>query len=497
MNSMLNPESRAASDRSNEREPDVRDIIDYADRIGELARINGADWDLEIGVLAEIFAHSSPGRAPAVLFDQIKGYPTGMRIVSGLHNTCRRLAYSFGFEATDDPTVLVKAYRDRMKGSFKLIPPVAVAEGPLIENVDRDDAVDLFKFPVPMIHEKDGGRYIGTYCGVIMRDPDSGWVNLGTYRVVAHDRNTAGVWISPGKHGRLIREKYFKKGEPCPVVVCCGLDPVLFLAGSHEIKHGVTEYAYAGGHRGRPYETIASELHGLPMPARAEIAFEGEFLPNETRPEGPFGEFTGYYASHVRDEPIVRVRCVYHRNDPILTMASPMRPPTDVSFAKCIVQSGMIWDEIESAGLNGVKGVWCHEAGAIRMFIVVAIEQLHPGHAQQAGMLVAGCHSGNYAGRWIVVVDSDINPANLDDVIWAMSTRCDPVADIEYIKRAWSTPLDPMLRTPPWENTRAIVNACRPWDWRHEFPEVASASPERRKAVEAKWAKEIQAAIRR
>ncbi len=137
-----------------------------------------------------------------------------------------------------------------------------------------------------MIHEKDGGRYIGTYCVVIMRDPDTGWVNLGTYRVVAHDRNTAGVWISPGKHGRLIREKYFKKKQPCPVLVCCGLDPVLFLAGSHEIKHGVTEYAYAGGHRGRPYETIASELHGLPMPAHAEIVLEGEFLPDETRPEG-------------------------------------------------------------------------------------------------------------------------------------------------------------------------------------------------------------------
>jgi 3-polyprenyl-4-hydroxybenzoate decarboxylase len=111
-------------------------------------------------------------------------------------------------------------------------------------------------------------------------------------------------------------------------------------------------------------------------------------------------------------------------------------------------------------------------------------------------MLVANCHSGNYAGRWVVVVDSDIDPTNLDDVIWAMSTRCDPVADIEYIKRAWSTPLDPMLRTAPWENTRAIVNACRPWEWRHEFPEVASASPERRKAVETKWAREIAAAAR-
>ena len=120
-----------------------------------------------------------------------------------------------------------------------------------------------------------------------------------------------------------------------------------------------------------------------------------------------------------------------------------------------------------------------------------------PGHAQQAGALVNSCHSGNYAGRWVVVVDEDIDPTSLEDVIWAMSTRCDPCADIEYIKRAWSTPLDPMLREPPWENTRAIVNACRPWSWRNEFPEVASASPERRKAAEEKWADEIAKATGR
>src|SRR5262245_42936720 len=151
---MLNPAACVARG-SNEREPDVRDIIDYAESIGELARLNGADWNLEIGVLAEIFAHSNPGRAPAVLFDNIKGYPAGMRIVSGLHNTCRRLAYAFGFPDTDDPTVLVKAYRDRMKGNFRLIPPVSVKEGPILEHIDRDDAVDLFKLPVPKVHAQD------------------------------------------------------------------------------------------------------------------------------------------------------------------------------------------------------------------------------------------------------------------------------------------------------------------------------------------------------
>ena len=133
---MLNPDMRASRAGSNERQPDVRDIIDYADSIGELARLDGADWNIEIGVLEEIFAHSAPGRAPAVLFDKIKGYPPGMRIVSGLHNTCRRLSYAFGFPETDDPTVVVKAYRDRMKNDFRLIPPVTVKDGPILENID-------------------------------------------------------------------------------------------------------------------------------------------------------------------------------------------------------------------------------------------------------------------------------------------------------------------------------------------------------------------------
>lgn len=470
------------------RHEDLRDIIEHADASGQLVHINGADWDLEAGVIAEIVAHSAAGNAPAVLFDNFPGYASGMRIVSGIHNSTRRLAYTLGLPSTDSQMDLVKSYRERMKSEFKFMPPVEVSAGPILENVDRDDDVDIFKFPVPFIHEKDGGRYIGTYDMVIMKDPDSGWVNGGTYRVQVHDKNTVGIWMSPSKHGRMIQEKYFARGEPCPVLICCGLDPLLFLAASHEIKMGVSEFAYAGGQRGRPFEIIPSELHGLPIPSHAEVVLEGEILPNTNHKEGPFGEFTGYYASGSHDLPITRIRRVYHRNDPILTMASPMRPPTDVSFAKCIVQSAMIWEEIENAGLPGVQGVWCHEAGAIRMFVVVSIKQMHAGHAARAGFLTTNCHSGNYAGRWVVVVDEDIDPTNLADVIWAMATRCEPAEEIEFIKRAWSTPLDPMLREPPWENSRAIVDACRPWGWRSEFPEVASASPELREKVAAKWA---------
>ncbi len=168
------------------------------------------------------------------------------------------------------------------------------------------------------------------------------------------------------------------------MLVSCGHDPMLFLAGGNELRFGLSEYDYAGGHRGEPFDVIESELHGLPMPAHAEIVLEGEMHPGETAPEGPFGEFTGYYAGGKSEQPVIRVQRIYHRNDPILTMATPMRPPSDFSYSKCVMKAGMIWDEVERAGLSGVKGVWCHEAGGARMFNVIAIKQAYAGHARQA-----------------------------------------------------------------------------------------------------------------
>ncbi len=230
------------------------------------------------------------------------------------------------------------------------------------------------------------------------------------------------------------------------MLISCGHDPLLFLAGGNELKFGLSEYDYAGGHRGEPYEIVLSELHGLPMPAHAEIVLEGEMVETIKAKEGPFGEFTGYYASSPSEQPLVEVKRVYYRNDPILGIASPMRPPSDFSFSKCVMKAGMIWDEVERAGLSGVAGVWVHEFGGARMFNVIAIKQAYPGHARQAGLLAAGCQSASYLGRFVVVVDEDVDPTDLFDVMWAMCTRCDPANDIEFVRRAWSGPLDPYAR---------------------------------------------------
>src|SRR5256714_10209283 len=307
---------------------DLREALERMESAGEVLRICGADWNLEMGTLAEIvYRQPSP---PAILFEDIPGYPGGFRAVSGTTNSARRLAITLGFPVPSHPLDVVRAYRDRMK-LHKPLPPRIVKDGAILQNVISKN-IDVLKFPAPFLHEHDGGRYLGTDDLLIMRDPAATWLNCGTYRSMVHGPDRVGLWISPGKHGRQIREKYWRAGKPCPVLISCGHDPLLFLAGGNEIRFGLSEYDYAAGHRGAPYDVIESELYGLPMPAHAEIVLEGSMHPDETLPEGPFGEFTGYYAGGRSQQPVVRVERNYHHADTILGLACPMLPPSHFSY---------------------------------------------------------------------------------------------------------------------------------------------------------------------
>ena len=259
---------------------DLRELLDRAEAAGELLTIDGAGWNLEMGALTEAVHHRG-SNPPAILFRAIPGFPDGFRVVSGATNSSKRLALTLGFPVPDCPMDVVRSYRDRMK-HHRSLPTTSVDEGPILENVDRGDEVNLEKFPVPFLHELDGGRYIGTDDLIIMHDPEDDWINVGTYRSMLHDRRTVGLWMSPGKQGRQIREKYFRRGEPCPVLISCGHDPLLSLGGGNELRFGLSEFAWAGGHRGRPFQTIRSEVYGLPIPAHSEIVLEGAMHPGDT-----------------------------------------------------------------------------------------------------------------------------------------------------------------------------------------------------------------------
>jgi len=466
---------------------DLREWLEKTEEIGQLKKIENASWDLEMGAITELLYREGTGVPPAVLFDQVPGYPDGFSALFGITCSVERMALTLGLPKAQSGIDLVRAYRDRLK-DFQPIPPKVVEDGPIFENIDRGDAVNVLKFPVPMMHEQDGGRYIGTACMVITRDPDEGWVNFGAYRVMVQDEKTVAFYISPGKHGNLHRQKYFDRGEPCPVVVCVGQDPLLFLASGNEVNYGLSEYDYAGGFKGEPIEVVLGEYTGLPIPAYAEIALEGEAIFGDVRDEGPFGEWTGYYASAGRPEPVIRVKNVYYRNNPILCCARPGRPPSDYSFSKCVVKSAMIWDELEKAGIPNVQGVWCHEAGGGRMFNIVSIKQSYPGHSRQAGMVTSQCHAGAYLGRFVVVVDEDIDPSNTFDVLWAIASRVEPEQSIEIIRRCWSGPLDPRIPVgSKGFNSRAILDACRPYEWKDKFPAVVESSPSLREETLKKW----------
>ncbi|MDO8692435.1 MAG: UbiD family decarboxylase, partial [Dehalococcoidia bacterium] len=267
---------------------DVRGWIEEVEKMGQMKHIEGADWDLEIGALIEIVCRENPSR-PALLFDNIKGYPQGYRVVAGLLNTIPRLAMTTGLRPDISKVDFVREWRNRIR-NLKYLPPTLVNKGPVMENIMEGDQVDLLKFPAPKYHELDGGRYIGTASVTITKDPESDWVNLGTYRVMVHDKNTLGFYMSPGKHSRIHREKWFAQGKPCPVAMSFGHDPLLFVIASLQMPPGVCEYDIVGGVKGEPVEIIKGAFTGLPLPANAEIVIEGESVPNETKVEGPFGE---------------------------------------------------------------------------------------------------------------------------------------------------------------------------------------------------------------
>jgi len=470
----------------------VREWLRLVESMGELKRINGADWNLEIGTLAEVIYRERSGTIPALLFDRIKGYPEGFRILFGQHSSFRRLALALGLPMDSVGLKLVNRFKNKLN-TLRPIPPRTVESGPVFENKLAGEEVDLLKFPAPKIHELDGGRFIGTACIAVTQDPEEGWLNLGTYRAMVHDRQSLGLFMSAvSKHGRVHMEKYFKQGKPCPVVLCVGQDPLLLLAAGNPIEFGSSEYDYCGGLRGRPFDVVEGEVTGLPFPAHAEIAIEGFIHPGDTKPEGPFGEWLGYYGAKMDDTPVIKVERIYYRNDPILCVARPGRPPTDYSLPKCMIRAAQIWDRVEKAGLPNVKGVWCLESGIGSLFNVISIEQAYPGHSRQALVLAAQVLGGAYNGRFVVVVDDDIDPTSEFDVLWAMATRCDPDKAIEIIRRCWSGSLDVCI---PLENkghsSRCLIDACMPYERRHEFPPIAESSEELKAKVREKWNEEI------
>ncbi len=468
---------------------DLREWMAEAEKLDEVRHVKGLSWEEDIGAASEIVLHDE--QAPCIVFEDVPGTLPGSKVLVNFFGGDRQ-KMTLGFPNHLDKLQLSEAFREHYMKDLPRIEPRYVNDGPVFENKMVGDEVDVTRFPTPMWHPDDGGRYIGTGSFNVTRDPEEGWINCGTYRVMIHDDKTVGFYISPGKHGRIMRDKYEKLGQPMPVAIVVGCDPMSFLMSSSEVPYGVCEYEVMGGIRGEPVELVHAPITGLPVPANAEIVIEGYVQPGNVKPEGPFGEWFGYYGSDIRDEPVLDIKAIYHRDNPILLGCAPQRPPDEIARYRALTRSAIVRDNIVKSGVPDVTAVWAHEVGTSRLLLAVAIKQRYGGHAKQAGHVAAMCHSGAYAGRYVIVVDEDIDVSNLEEVIWAVLTRSDPATSIDIITNAWSTPLDPRIEPErkakgDFTNSRAIIDACKPFHWKDQYPKVNQPSLEERRAARAKF----------
>jgi len=468
---------------------DLRRLIEDVDKAGMLHRVDGAHWDQEIGTINEIVVET---KGKALLFDHIQDYPPGYRICTNLVQTRIGQRLAFGISEEQSNLEVIRDFKDKL-ARYEPLPPRYVETGPVMENVLKGDEVDVFQFPAPRWHDTDGGRYIGTAPLVITRDPEEGWVNAGCYRQMIHDEKTLSFYISPGKHGHMHRQKYWSKGEQAPVVIAFGCEGMLFGLSGMPLSWGMGELEVAGFLRGKPVDVIKGPITGLPIPATAEIAMEGFAPPPEedTREEGPFAEWTGYTTGS-GPAPVFNVKAVYHRNDPINYGQPPTRPVTSYIFPIPLHTAPTLWASLEKAGLSGIKGVYVH-GPSNRSITVVSIKQQKPGHAKQVAVCAAGLLTGGgLTGRFTIVVDDDIDPSDLDEVIWAVSSRSDPETAMEFISgftvSGLETTLPPHKRAArDFTTTKLIIDACRPWHWKDRFPKVVESSKELKRKVMMKW----------
>jgi UbiD family decarboxylase len=463
---------------------DLREFIELVDKLHALRRIDGADLRFEIGGITEVAA-GLPG-GPALLFDGIPGFPRGFRIFTNAVTSPQRAALALGIGPSLRPLDALKAWIDKRK-TLKPHAPVAVQDASFLQSTMTGDAVDLRQLPAPLWHRQDGGPFIGSGSLVVMRDPDGGWINASIYRVQVQDQRRVTVQFDhAGRHGAIIAKKYWERGKACPLAVVNGEDPALFVAGFEYLPTGQSEYEFAGAIKGAPIEVHAGPHTGLPLPAHAEIVLEGELLPmsETTLPEGPFGEFTGYYASQARPAPVMQVTAIHHRRDPILLGSPPMKPPR-FHFGLPL-RAATIWQNLDAAGVTDVVGAWQHVS---QLMTVVALKQRYDGHAKRAA-LVAAAHS--YMARIVVVVDDDVDPSSLNDVMWAVATRCEPSEQIDIIRNAWSSRLDPRIPEDQklrgmTAHSKVIIEACRPFSWLGKFPPTSALSLEEARGIEEKW----------
>ncbi|MFQ5682729.1 MAG: UbiD family decarboxylase [Candidatus Binatia bacterium] len=461
---------------------DLREFLSTLEARGKLHRIRRpVDKDWEIAAVSRVVFESIPElHRPALWFERVKGFDVPL-IVGVLGASRSVYCLALECEYRDIP----KRWRE---AELHPLPPVAVPDGPVHENVLRDEKVDLYRFPHPIwTVGKDPAPYI-TSGYVTTMDPDTSIRNVGTYRVQLKGPRRLGLFINFHQGGREHVEKNNRLGHPTPVAIVIGTDPVIGLTSVTRLPQDMDELAVAGGLRGEAVKVVSCVTVDLEVPASAEIVIEGTIRANELESEGPFGEYTGYMGPKAMSY-VIDVQCITHRNKPILQGFLSQMPPSESSCIRSIGRGATLHKHLAEDLHLPVSDIHLMECSGGAAYLVISIKKSHP--AQPRIAMSGAWGFAPQFGKITVVVDDDIDIRDLGAVNWALAFRVQPERDVLLIPGMSAVSLDPsqapadIAQEDPSRrlSSKIGIDATR----KHEFPEIALPPKEHLDRVRRQW----------
>ncbi|NVJ59222.1 MAG: 4-hydroxy-3-polyprenylbenzoate decarboxylase [Gammaproteobacteria bacterium] len=478
---------------------DLRDFIALLEAQGELKRIPQAiDPHLE---MTEIADRTLRAGGPALLFENPVG--SSMPVLANLFGTPRRVALGMGqtdVEALKEIGELLAFLKQPeppkgIKDAWSQLPifkqvlnmaPKVVKKAVCQEIVLKGNEVDLGQIPVQTCWPGDAGPLI-TWGLVITRGPEKERQNLGIYRQQVIGKNRVIMrWLSH-RGGALDFKEWQAKhpGKPFPVSVALGADPATILGAVTPVPDNMSEYAFAGLLRGSKTELVQSISNELQVPASAEIVLEGFIYPDDVAPEGPFGDHTGYY-NEVDEFPVFTIETITMRQNPIYHSTYTGRPPDEPAILGVALNE--VFVPILKKQFPEIVDFYLPPEGCSYRMAVVTMKKQYAGHAKRVMMGVWSFLRQFMYTKFVIVTDDDVNARDWQDVIWALTTRVDPVRDTTIVE---NTPIDYLDFASPVSGlgSKMGIDATNKWpgETNREWGETISQSPEVKARVDELW----------
>jgi 4-hydroxy-3-polyprenylbenzoate decarboxylase len=469
---------------------DLREFVKRLEDENELCRIEEeVNPNLEMTVIAEK-AVKSGGKA--LLFENPKGYD--IPVLMNTFGTEKRMKMALEVERLEEigerlvamtkikPKGIVDGIKSLsvLKSAMDFIPK-NVKKGACKEVIETNP--NLLKFPILKCWPKDAGRFI-TFPVVITKDPESGELNAGMYRLQVFDEKTTGMHWQIHKHGA---EHYRKAEEKLEVAVAIGVDPAILYSATAPLPAGLDEFMFAGFIRRERVKLVDCETVDLKVPANAEIVLEGYVKTDELRMEGPFGDHTGYYTPPEL-YPVFHVTTITHRENPIYHATVVGKPPMEDAWLGKATERiflpvlRMLFPEIVDINLP-VEATFHNLA-------IVSIRKTYPGQAKKVMFALWGIGMLSLT-KVVVVVDDDVDVQNMSEVIWAVTSRFDPSKDVVLISNAPIDSLDHSTYLPNLGGKLGI-DATKKWKeegYGRDWPDAVEMDEDvRAKAIEI-WQK--------